>query len=55
MRKYLFRAANVRWRCAQYFVSLGVLKYVGVRGVLDVVFSVCIVTRGTVGDRVWEV
>ena len=25
-----------------------------VRGVMDVVFSVCIVTRGAVGARVWE-
>ena len=37
------------------FFSLGVLKYVCVRDVMDVVFSVCIVTRGTVGARVWEV
>ena len=37
------------------FFSLGVLKYVCVRGVKDVVFSVCIVTRGAVGARVWEV
>ena len=39
------------------FFSLGVLKYVVVcvRGVMDVVFSVCIVTRGAVGARVWEV
>ena len=35
--------------------SLGVLKYVSVRGVMDVVFSVCIVTRGAVGARGWEV
>ena len=36
--------------------SLGVLKmYVCVWGVLDVVFSVCIVTRGAVGARVWGV
>ena len=34
------------------FFSLAVLKYVCVRGVMDVVFSVCIVTR--VGVRVWE-
>ena len=26
-----------------------------VRGVMDVVFYVCIVTRGAVGARVWEV
>ena len=26
-----------------------------VRDVIDVVFSVCIVTRGAVGARVWEV
>ena len=31
------------------------LKYVCVRGVMDVVFSVCIMTRGAVGARVWEV
>ena len=36
------------------FFSRGVLKYV-VRGVKDVMFSVCIVTRGVVGARVWEV
>ena len=26
-----------------------------VRGVMDVAFSVCIVMRGAVGARVWEV
>ena len=31
------------------------MLYVCVRGVMDVVFSVCNVTRGAVGDRVWEV
>ena len=31
------------------------LKYVCVRDVMDVVFSVCIVTRRAVGARVWEV
>ena len=38
------------------FMSLGVLKYVVClcKG-CDVVFSVCSVTRGTVGTRVWEV
>ena len=36
-------------------LSLGVLKYVCVRGVMDVVSSVCIVTRGAVGAHVWEV
>ena len=36
------------------FISLGVLNYVCVRSVMDVVFSVCIVTRGAVGTRVWE-
>ena len=35
--------------------SLGVLKYVCVSGVIDVVFSVCIVTCGTVGARVEEI
>ena len=29
--------------------------HVCVRGVMDVVFSVRIVARGVVGDRVWEV
>ena len=37
------------------FLSLGVLLYVCVRGVMDVVFSVCIVTRGALGARVWVV
>ena len=31
------------------------LLHVCVRGVMDVVFSVCIVMRGAVGARVWEV
>ena len=31
------------------------MLYVCVRGVMDVVFSVCIVTRGAIGARVWEV
>ena len=31
------------------------MLYVFVRDVMDVVFSVCIVTRGAVGSRVWEV
>ena len=31
------------------------MLYVCVRGVMDVVFSVCIETRGALGDRVWEV
>ena len=35
--------------------SLEVLKYVCVVDVMDVVFSVCIVRRGAVGARVWEV
>ena len=35
-------------------VSLG-LKPVCVKGVMDVVFSVCIVMRGAVGAHVWEV
>ena len=37
------------------FYSLGVFKYVCVVYVMDVVFSVCIVRRGAVGARVWEV
>ena len=31
------------------------MLYVCVRGVMDVVFFVCIVTRGAVCARVWEV
>ena len=31
------------------------MLYVCVRGVMDVVFSVCSVTRGAVGAPVWEV
>ena len=31
------------------------MLYVCVSGVMDVVFSVCIVTRGAVGARVWGV
>ena len=31
------------------------MLYVCVGGVMDVVFSVCIETRGAVGARVWEV
>ena len=31
------------------------MLYVCVRGVMDAVFSVFIVTRGAVGARVWEV
>ena len=31
------------------------MLYVSVRGVMDVVFSVCSVMRGAVGARVWEV
>ena len=31
------------------------MLYVCVRGVMDVVFFVCIVTRGAVGAHVWEV
>ena len=35
--------------------SLGVLKYVCVVDVMDVVVSVCIVRYGAVDARVWEV
>ena len=31
------------------FLSLGVLKYVCVGGVMDVVFSICIVRHGAIG------
>ena len=31
------------------------MLYFCVRGVMDVVFSVCIMTRGAVGARVWNV
>ena len=30
------------------------MLYVSVRGVMDVMFSVCIVTRGATGAYVWE-
>ena len=31
------------------------MLYVCVKDVMDIVFSVCIVTRGAVGARVWHV
>ena len=31
------------------------MLYVSGGGVMEVVFSVCILTRGAVGARVWEV
>ena len=31
------------------------MLYVCVGDMMDVVFSICIVTRGAVGARVWEV
>ena len=31
------------------------MLYVCVRGAMDLVFCVCIVTRGAVGARIWEV
>ena len=31
------------------------MLYVCIRGLMDVVFSICIVTRGAVGAHVWEV
>ena len=31
------------------------MLYICVRDVMNVVFTVCIVTRGAVGARVWEV
>ena len=31
------------------------MLYICVRGLMDVVFSVCIVTRGAVRAHVWEV
>ena len=31
------------------------MSYVCVRGVMNVVFSVCIVMLGSVGARVWEI
>ena len=36
-------------------VTHGLVEHVCVRGVMDVVFSVCIVTRGALGACVWEV
>ena len=38
-----------------FFYRLGVWLYVCVMDVMDVVFSFCIVMRGAVGARVWEV
>ena len=35
--------------------SLECWKYICVRDVMDVVFSVCIARRGAAGARVWEV
>ena len=35
--------------------SLGVLKYVCIGDVIDIVISVCVVRRGAVGARLWEV
>ena len=31
------------------------MLYICVRGVMDIVFSVCIEMRGAVGARLWEV
>ena len=31
------------------------MLYVCVRDVMEIVFSVCIVTRGAVGARAWEI
>ena len=31
------------------------MLYVCVRGVMDIVFSVCIVMRGALGDHEWEI
>ena len=31
------------------------MLYVCVRGAMDVMFSICILTRGAVGARIWEV
>ena len=52
----LYGINNIRKLCLTLLNTyLGVLKYVCVRGVMDVVFSVCIVTRGAVDASVWEV
>ena len=60
--KYLFRYENVC--CVAAVVrdsgvfepwSVKNMLYVCVKDVMDVVFSVCIVRRGAVGARVWEV
>ena len=47
----------VVYRALLNIVFLGGVKHVvcSVRGVTDVVFSVCILTHGAVGGRVWEV
>ena len=39
--------------CGNVCCVADVVKYVRVRGVMDVMFSVCIVTCGAVGARVW--
>ena len=44
----------VLWPLIKIVLRLTV-KYVCLRGVMDVVFSVCILTRGAVGVRIWEV
>ena len=41
--------------CCVAVVVKDIMLYAFVRGVMDIVFSVCIVTRGAVGARVWEV
>ena len=41
--------------CSIFSSFLGVLKCVCVGDVMDVEFSVCIITRGAVGACVWEV
>ena len=46
---------NVCFVVENSFFSLEVLKCVCVGDVMDVVFSVCIVRRGAVGARIWEV
>ena len=41
--------------CVAVVVKYSVFLYIYVRGVMDVVFSVFVVTRAAVGARVWEV
>ena len=49
----LFRAADVRWCCAQYLVIVSSSQVLGDE--MDAVLSVLFVRRGAVGAPLWEV